>query len=212
MANGRVAARGRSAAGRLSREAIVSSALSLADAEGLDAVTIRRLARDHDVTPMALYWHFRDKEALLDGMVERVLSKVEIPTYPDGGQPAWDARLADLFAALVDGLRRHPEIAELVHTRLLGSEAGLALSEVCFAALAEAGFAGDVTGLIGAHALHTIVVLVTMAPGERRLMQTDEDILRRARERRAHLDALEPDRYPHVIACAPALVSAPDEE
>jgi hypothetical protein len=49
---------------RLNREAIVTSAIALADAEGLDAVTIRRLAQDQAVTPMALYWHFRDKEKL----------------------------------------------------------------------------------------------------------------------------------------------------
>src|SRR6185437_12949937 len=46
---------------RLSRDTIVAGAVALADAEGLDAVTIRRIANDHQVTPMALYWHFKDK-------------------------------------------------------------------------------------------------------------------------------------------------------
>ena len=46
--------------GRLSREAIVSCAIALADAEGLAAVTIRRLASEQGVTPMAMYWHFND--------------------------------------------------------------------------------------------------------------------------------------------------------
>jgi len=54
--------------GRLSREAIVVGAIALADAEGLDAVTIRRLAQEHGVTPMAMYWHFSDKDSLLDGL------------------------------------------------------------------------------------------------------------------------------------------------
>src|SRR5690349_18471231 len=47
---------------RLSRETVTERALALADAEGIDAVTIRRLATDLGVTPMALYWHFQDKE------------------------------------------------------------------------------------------------------------------------------------------------------
>ena len=51
---------------RLSRETIVASAVALADAEGLEAVTIRRLAQEHGVTPMAMYWHFSDKDSLLD--------------------------------------------------------------------------------------------------------------------------------------------------
>src|SRR5215467_7003154 len=47
---------------RLSRSAVVDRALALADREGLDALTIRRLATELGVTPMALYWHFRSKE------------------------------------------------------------------------------------------------------------------------------------------------------
>src|ERR1700737_3218392 len=65
---------------RLSPDTIVDGAIALADAEGLDAVTIRRLAQDHDVTPMALYWHFKDKGELLDGIAERLLADVRLPT------------------------------------------------------------------------------------------------------------------------------------
>ncbi|MHB8191464.1 MAG: helix-turn-helix domain-containing protein [Ferrimicrobium sp.] len=53
---------------RLSPNAIVTRALALAGAEGFDAVTIRRLAQDHDVTPMALYRYFRDEDELIDAM------------------------------------------------------------------------------------------------------------------------------------------------
>ena len=47
-------------------------ALKLADADGLDALTIRKLAQHLGVTPMALYWHFRSKEDLLEGVAEQV--------------------------------------------------------------------------------------------------------------------------------------------
>ena len=49
---------------RLSKEVVVECGLALADAEGLEALTIRRLATELGVTPMALYWHFRNKEEL----------------------------------------------------------------------------------------------------------------------------------------------------
>lgn len=49
----------------LSREIVVKRAIAIADAEGLQAVTIRRVAKELGVTPMALYWHFKDKNELL---------------------------------------------------------------------------------------------------------------------------------------------------
>src|SRR4028119_2254718 len=55
----------------LTPQAVVEGALALADAEGLGAVTIRRLAKELGVTPMALYWHFRSKDELLEGMAAR---------------------------------------------------------------------------------------------------------------------------------------------
>src|SRR5665213_3657639 len=59
---------------RLSRDVIAAGAVALADREGIDAVTIRRLATDNAVTPMALYWHFKDKDAVLDGIAEQIYS------------------------------------------------------------------------------------------------------------------------------------------
>ena len=67
---------------RLSKRAVVDRALKLADTDGLDALTIRKLAQDLGVTPMALYWHFRSKEDLLEGMAEEVWSEIEVRVDP----------------------------------------------------------------------------------------------------------------------------------
>jgi TetR/AcrR family tetracycline transcriptional repressor len=75
---------------RLSRDTIAAGALELADREGIDAVTIRRLATDNSVTPMALYWHFKDKDAVLDGIAERIYASVELP---DASNEPWDCQL-----------------------------------------------------------------------------------------------------------------------
>src|SRR5580704_8764389 len=61
---------------RLSKRAVTDRALKLADADGLDALTIRKLAHDLGVTPMALYWHFRSKEDLLEGVAEQVWDEI----------------------------------------------------------------------------------------------------------------------------------------
>jgi len=197
---------------RLTREAIVSSALALADAEGLEAVTIRRLATDHGVTPMALYWHFRDKDLLLDGVVERVLNEVEVPSYPEGEVPAWDIRVRDVLTAILQSLQRHPEVANLVHNRFLGCAPGLDLAEMFFAALLDAGFDKERRAELGIQALHNVIVMVTMEPGERALNASEEEVARRVREKKANLESLAPERYPNVILCAGTLVSRPVED
>ncbi len=63
-------------------------ALALADSEGVDALTIRRLATELGVTPMALYWHFRSKEELIAGLAERIWG--EIRTDVDRSSPWFD--------------------------------------------------------------------------------------------------------------------------
>jgi len=85
----------------LSRESVIDRALTVADQEGPAAVSIRRIAQDFDVTPMALYWHVKNKDELLAAMGDRILDLVEVPELPaEGGLE----RLRPLLAGLVDAL------------------------------------------------------------------------------------------------------------
>ena len=61
---------------KLTKAAVVDRALHLADTVGLDALTIRKLATELGVTPMALYWHFKNKDELLVGVVDHVMAGV----------------------------------------------------------------------------------------------------------------------------------------
>ena len=76
----------------LSRDAIVERALELGNAEGLDAVSLRRLAGELGVTPMALYRHVRDKQDLVNAMTEKVLEGLDLTA---GFKPsmAWTDRI-----------------------------------------------------------------------------------------------------------------------
>ena len=72
----------------LSRESVLATALSLAETEGLSAVTIRRLATEFGVTPMAMYWHFANKEELLAALGQAVIAELELPGSGSAGGAA----------------------------------------------------------------------------------------------------------------------------
>lgn len=122
---------------RLDPTAIVASALRIADAEGLSAITIRRLAQEHGVTPMALYRHFRDKGDLLDALAARLLADIRLP---EPTTAPWDEQVRAILAACLAALRPHPTVAGLVPTRILLSEPGLILVERILALLHGAGY------------------------------------------------------------------------
>ena len=100
---------------KLSRSAVVGRALALADSAGLEALTIRRLATELGVTPMALYWHFRSKEELIAGVADRIWG--EIRTDVDRSSP-WPDQLRMMLESLIDVLRSHASASAL----LLNSE------------------------------------------------------------------------------------------
>ncbi|MHB8190725.1 MAG: TetR/AcrR family transcriptional regulator [Ferrimicrobium sp.] len=192
----------------LNRDVIVSCAMAIADAEGIDAITIRRLAQELNVTAMAPYRHFRDKEDLLNGIAEKLLANVNLP---ETAPRAWDQDLAQVLGQLVAALRLHPSVAELVLTRILLSVPGLTLAELVFKLLADAGFGSEQVGQIGSYALGSLVALVTTQPGA---VTSPDPEIRDAllRKKRISLASLSPRNYPHIVAAADTLVSCTDDD
>lgn len=88
---------------RLNRDRVVRAAVEVADAGGFDALSMRKLAEQLGVVPMALYKHVADKDELLDLMIDLVFAEVTVPT--DGG---WRAAMRDRAMAMRAALRRHP--------------------------------------------------------------------------------------------------------
>jgi len=193
---------------RLSPDVIVASAVSLADAEGLEAVTVRRLAQEHGVTPMAMYWHFNDKDALLDGIAEYLVATVQLPEPTD--QP-WDVQLRDILEAFLAAIRPHPNVAALALKRILASEPGLALAERALGLLRDAGFTPGQSAEIGTFVLCAVITLVTNEPGPHSPIE-GEAKAEMIRHKRAALEALSPARYPNVLASAPFLVACSDQD
>jgi AcrR family transcriptional regulator len=99
----------------LGRQEIVDAAMGVTKAEGLDGLTMRALAAELGVTPMAMYHHVPNKAALLQLVADAVIEEVEIPP-PEVGP--WEARLAALARELRTRLAAFPGVGPY----LLGSE------------------------------------------------------------------------------------------
>jgi TetR/AcrR family tetracycline transcriptional repressor len=202
----RTATAARPAKADLSRDAIVERALSVMDSDGPDAVTIRRLAQEFGVTPMALYWHVANKDELLAAMGDALLADVTPP--PATG--SWSTQLRGVVETLVEHLSRHPAAAELVFPRILVAEPGLRLTEFTLALLEDAGFSRDQAADLARMGLQTAMMLVTQMPGAESQSARDERDAVLA-EKRAHVERLPEDLYPHVRAAAAPLTNCDDE-
>jgi len=106
---------------RLSRDVVLSAALELVDAEGLDALTMRRLGQELGRDPMSLYRYAASRAALLDGVSELVLNELAI--IPD--DPDWQAQLRRIAHDLRLLALRHPNVVPLLVTRPLSTPLGL---------------------------------------------------------------------------------------
>lgn len=120
----------------LKRDRIVQRALELADEEGLEAVSFRRLAADFGVTPMALYRHVADRDDLLTAMSDLVLAEIEVPEQAGDD---WVGALRDVLRSSVTAYTRHPAARRLSYTGRW-SPGSLALTERLLRLLTGVGF------------------------------------------------------------------------
>jgi AcrR family transcriptional regulator len=190
----------------LNRSAIVERALTVMDAEGPDAVTIRRVAQEFGVTPMALYWHVANKDELLAAMGDALLADV----VPPPATGPWHVQLRGVVDVLIRELSRHPAAAGLVFPRILVTESGLRLTEFTLALLEGAGFPRKQAADLARMGLQTAMMLVTQLPGAENQAAAEERDRLQA-EKRAYVEGLPDELYPRVRAAAVDLTDCDDE-
>jgi AcrR family transcriptional regulator len=121
----------------LSFDRIIAAAVVIADAEGLDGLSMRRVASELGAAPMSLYRHVEDKDDLLLGMMDRTLREAPLP---DEAPADWRASLEVAARALWAAFRRHPWLAAALSlTRPQAVAGGLAYTEWVLEALWRAG-------------------------------------------------------------------------
>ena len=193
---------------RLSKAAVVGRAIALADAEGLDALTIRRLAQELGVTPMALYWHFRNKEELLTGLADQFWS--EIDTDVDEAAP-WTAQLRALLESLVGVLRTHPSASQLLVAGEKQAPAALEATEVTLEVLRRGGFDPRHASMVARTALWTGLMLAMSEPGYGPSL-SEAERAEHQRRSRIRLAMLPPDRYPCLVEAAEPMTACDDPD
>lgn len=124
---------------QLDRDRIVAAALQIVDAEGIGALSLRRLAESLGVTPMSLYWHVADKAELLELVGHAVMAEIEIPEQAGG----WKEQLRDIHRAMFGTFLRHRNTTEILIGRARFGAGGLAAFERILAILLDAGFTAE---------------------------------------------------------------------
>jgi len=132
----------------LSRDRILAAAVGLADREGIESLSMRKLAHQLGVDPMSLYNHVRDKEDLLDGIVDVVVAEIE----PAANGPDWQSTLRETILAARRTLLRHPWAARVIESRAAPSPSTLRHMERVMDIVRSAGFSLD----LAHHALHVL--------------------------------------------------------
>jgi AcrR family transcriptional regulator len=118
---------------------VLTAALTLADREGLDAVTMRAVAARLGVEAMSLYKHVRNKEALLDGLVERVMAEMTLPPTHLGWREGLRQRCHGMRAVLL----RHRWASGLVESRITPAPARLRHHDATLGLVRAAGFSTE---------------------------------------------------------------------
>jgi AcrR family transcriptional regulator len=136
----------------LTKDRVLAAAIELADREGIDALSMRRLGQSLGVEAMALYRHVRDKDDLLDGVVEAVVAGIDLPPKDADRAKDWRADMRTLAIDSRQQMLRHPWAPPLLVRRTTVGPATLRHVDTVLGILSRAGFSIEMAH----HALHVL--------------------------------------------------------
>jgi AcrR family transcriptional regulator len=126
---------------RLSKERVLQAAVALAARDGIESLTMRKLADELGAGAMSLYYYVPNKEQLLDGMVDLVFSEIELPST----DVDWKSAMRTRALSTREALRRHPWAIGLMEGRTTHGSANLRLHNAVLGCLRAAGFSLQMT-------------------------------------------------------------------
>jgi AcrR family transcriptional regulator len=132
----------------LSRERVLAAAVELADREGADSLSMRRLAAELGVVPMALYKHVANKDELLDGMIDVVVAEID----PPRADTDWKTAVRERILSARRALLRHPWTSRVMESRTRPTPTVMAYMDSMIAMFAAGGFSIELTH----HVMHAM--------------------------------------------------------
>ena len=120
----------------LSRDQVLRAAIAVADAGGLETLTMRTLGQELGVGPMALYRHVRNKDDIVDGIVDLVFGEIDLPPARAG----WKAAMRERAISVREALARHRWAVDLMESRTNPGPANLRHHDAVIGSLRAAGF------------------------------------------------------------------------
>jgi AcrR family transcriptional regulator len=132
----------------LSRERVLGAAVALADEAGVESLSMRRLAQELGVVPMALYKHVSNKDELLDGMLDVVIEEIDPPATDLDWRSAIRTRILSARRALL----RHPWASRVIESRTEATPTVMAYVDSMIGVFRAGGFSMDLTH----HAIHAM--------------------------------------------------------
>jgi AcrR family transcriptional regulator len=132
----------------LSRERVLEAAVALADRDGVDALSMRKLANELGVVPMALYKHVANKDELLDGMIDAVVDEIDPPI----AHPDWKTAVRERILSARRALLRHPWASRVMESRTQPTPTVIGYMDSMIGMFRAGGFAIDLTH----HAMHAM--------------------------------------------------------
>jgi AcrR family transcriptional regulator len=133
----------------LSRERILRTAVALADRGGVQAASMRKIAQELGVVPMALYKHVAGKDELLDGMIDVVVGEIDPPS---ADEVEWKAAVRQRILSARQALLRHPWASRVMESRMEPTPTVLAYMDSMIGMFRAGGFSMDLTH----HAMHAM--------------------------------------------------------
>ncbi|SPF68360.1 Homeobox domain-like [Propionibacterium ruminifibrarum] len=197
--------RGGASKAPLTRQLIVDSALKLITERGFNALTMRSLAQELETGPAALYVYFKNRQSLVDTLINTVLSEVEI--HNAEGDMAWDAQLEALAMRTVESLVRYPGLSAGMVGRVPSAEALLRISERYLKILLDSSH-DEMTSLLAVDVLNSIVIT------EANEISAFEATLGKEHLYEAEnvLSGLDPENFPHLSRLSHmAMIATPVE-
>ena len=192
----------------LSRELILRSTLTIVDSDGLEGLTIRKLASALGVTPMAIYRHYKNKTEIEDELVDLVVGDYDVTNHEAGDWREW---LAKSYLLMRKALCEHPGIIPLLNGATYKAGNALAVMEKMLDVLCQAGLPAErAARLFHAAMAYTIGAVVLMGHGSA-LADTDGDEEEQLRQRKARYEVLSRNQYPKVVELAAQIASSSED-